>query len=206
MCSYLFPKDSSFNEDMAEPSSVSSNPVEDDDDGTSSVAARGEDDDDTQSCNADDDSGSDKSVEERTDTDDDKGDILSVEAEGVIMDHSDIIDNMKDKIASVEMEIEKHRLRKDAVSYLREQFVNRLLSVADMKARWDNDEYFERWYDHAQDLMYKDPNLDLDTAMRITLKKHKEVLHKQLRVAMENNQSSSEETASESDEEDNFPS
>ena len=129
---------------MAEPSSVSSNPGEDDDDGTSSIAARSENEDDTQSCNADDDSGSDKSVEERTDTDDDKGDILSVEAEGVIMDHSDMIDNVKDKIASVEMEIEKHRLRKDAVSYLREQFVNRLLSVADMKARWDNDEYFER--------------------------------------------------------------
>ena len=46
----------------------------------------------------------------------------------------------------------------------------------------------------------KDPNLDLETAMRIILKKHKEVLHKQLRDAMAKVEESSESSESDSSE------
>ena len=130
--------------------------------------------------------------EEEGDTDD--GDILGVEADEVVRENADLIDEVKEKVASTSIEIKKHRLRKEAVSYLREQFIDRLLSVADMKARWDNDEYFEKWYDQAQELLDKDPNLDLDSTMRTILKKHKEVLHKQLSDAMMDYQESSTES------------
>jgi hypothetical protein len=114
-----------------------------------------------------------------------EGDILSVEAEDVIKDNLDLIDEVNKKIAATSMKFEKHRLKKEAVSYLREQYISRLLTVADMKARWDNDEYFDEWYENAQDLLSKDPNLDLDTAFRGILKNQKQVLHKQLRNAMD---------------------
>ena len=117
----------------------------------------------------------------------------------MVRENADLIDEVKQKVASTSIEIKKHRLRKEAVSYLREQFIDRLLSVADMIARWDNDEYFEKWCDQAQELMDKDPNLELDSAMRIILKRHKEVLHKQLSDAMMDYQESSEESSTESE-------
>ena len=39
--------------------------------------------------------------------------------------------------------MEQFRLKKEAMSYLHEEFISRLLSVADMKALWENDEYFD---------------------------------------------------------------
>ena len=120
----------------------------------------------------------------------DAGVTLGVDAEDVIRDNAALIDKVKQKLASNTKKIVRHRPRKETLSYLREQFVSRLLSVSDMKARLNNDEYFDIWYENAQDLRSKDSNLDLDTARRIILRKHKAVLHKQLRDAIEKVQDS----------------
>lgn len=202
MCSYLFDRDSSLNKDMSEEEEETSNMH---DHGESNVDSQ---DSDTESIVVDRQANEDSSMddysheeqEEEEEGDTDDGDILGVEADEVVRENADLIDEVKEKVASTSIEIKKHRLRKEAVSYLREKFVDRLLSVADMKARWDNDEYFEKWYDQALELLDKDPKLDLDSAMRTILKKHKEVLHKQLRDAMMNVQESSEESSAESEE------
>ena len=72
----------------------------------------------------------------------------------------------------------------EVITFLHEQSINRLLKVADLKERWDNDDNLDVWYNQAQDLMGRQQSLDLDTAMRIILKRNKEVLHKQLREAL----------------------
>lgn len=137
-------------------------------------------------------------VSERTDVSDD-GDILSVEAEDVIRDNANVFDELTVKLASAIPKTERYRLQKEALSYLREEFVSRLLSAADMRARWDNDEYFDNWYERAQNLKAKDPNLDLNTAMRIVLKRHKAVLNKHLRDAIENVKESGLESETDDD-------
>ena len=209
MCSYLFDRDSSLNKDMAEEETSNthdhdeSNDDSQDSDNEESVGGRQANEDSPMDDYSHEENEEEVEEEEEEDEeeegDTDDGDILGVEADEVVRENADLIDEVKEKVASTSIEIKKHRLRKEAVSYLREQFIDRLLSVADMKARWDNDEYFEKWYDQAQELLDKDPNLDLDSAMRTILKKHKEVLHKQLSDAMMDYQESSEESSTESE-------
>ena len=190
MCSYLFDSESSIDEDMSEETPAPQIYVKT---GLSSQDFH-PDQSLEGSQNVNDSQMNDCSSENSVETDD--VDNLGVEDNEVVRDNVHLVDEAVEKMASASEEIEKQHLKGVAMSYLREKFVACLLSVVEMKAHWDTDESFEKWYAQAHDLVAEDPSLHLDTAMRIVLKKHKEMLHKQLQDAIENVGESSESSES----------